>query len=48
MKKMMMPKGFILTMVALLMSSMLWAQGDKANRPSPPATATGKINGATI
>ncbi|MCW3106595.1 MAG: hypothetical protein JWQ09_1101, partial [Segetibacter sp.] len=42
------PKGFILTMVALLMSSMLWAQGDKANRPSPPATATGKINGATI
>lgn len=24
------------------------AQGDKANRPSPPATATGKAGGATI
>ena len=29
-------------------SSVLWAQGDKSNRPSPPATATGKVNGATI
>lgn len=48
MKKMMNINGFVLTMLALLMSSMLLAQGDKANRPSPPATATGKINGATI
>ncbi|MGI8638066.1 MAG: DUF2911 domain-containing protein [Segetibacter sp.] len=48
MKKMMITKGFVFTMTALLMSSMLWAQGDKASRPSPPATATGKINDATI
>lgn len=44
----MITKGLVLMMSTLLMSSMLWAQGDKANRPSPPATATGKINGATI
>jgi hypothetical protein len=37
-----------MTLMALLMSSALWAQGDKANRPSPPATATGKIKDATI
>jgi hypothetical protein len=27
---------------------MTWAQGDKASRPSPPATASGKIDGANI
>jgi hypothetical protein len=48
MKKVMITKGFVLTTVALLMSSILWSQSDKANRPSPPATATGKVNGATI
>ena len=37
-----------LTMVGLLMSLMTWAQGDKASRPSPPATASGKVKGATI
>ncbi len=37
-----------LTLVGLLMSVMTWAQGDKASRPSPPATASGKIDGANI
>lgn len=32
----------------LLMTAFVWAQGDKASRPSPPATASGKINDATI
>jgi hypothetical protein len=48
MKKTTIMKASFLMMSALLMSSILWAQGDKASRPSPPATATGKINGATI
>jgi hypothetical protein len=39
---------FVLTLAGLLMTSVLWAQGDKASRPSPPATATGKVNDATI
>ena len=38
----------LLTLVALLMTSLIWAQGDKSKRPSPPAAATGKVNGATI
>lgn len=37
-----------LTLMGVMMTMMTWAQGDKANRPSPPATATGKIKGATI
>ncbi|GAB3976985.1 DUF2911 domain-containing protein [Spirosoma terrae] len=37
-----------LTLMGVMMTMMSWAQGDKANRPSPPATATGKIKGATI
>lgn len=32
----------------LLFSSFAHAQGDKSQRPSPPATATGKIGNATI
>ena len=32
----------------MFLSSILWAQGDKSNRPSPPATATGKVGGSTI
>lgn len=32
----------------LLFSSFAHAQGDKSQRPSPPATATGKIGKATI
>lgn len=39
---------FVLTLAGLLMTSVLWAQGDKASRPSPPATATGKVKDATI
>ncbi|WP_197933060.1 DUF2911 domain-containing protein [Spirosoma aureum] len=37
-----------LTLAGVLMTMMTWAQGDKANRPSPPATASGKIKDATI
>ena len=39
---------FVMALAGLLMTSTLWAQGDKASRPSPPATATGKIKDATI
>jgi hypothetical protein len=39
---------FTLALAGLLMTSVLWAQGDKASRPSPPATAKGKVAGATI
>ena len=35
---------FSLTVTAMLFSSVLWAQ----NQASPPATATGKVAGATI
>jgi len=38
----------ILAMAGMLFTSVVWAQGDKSKRPSPPATATGKVNGATI
>jgi hypothetical protein len=34
--------------IGLLVSSHSWAQGDKSTRPSPPATAKGKIKDATI
>ena len=43
-----MVKCLVITMAGLLLCSTIWAQGDKSQRPSPPATATGKINGATI
>ena len=39
---------FVLALAALLMTSSLWAQGDKASRPSPPATASGKVKDANI
>src|SRR6187551_3706729 len=48
MKKNWIAKAFGLTLAVMSMSTMIWAQGDKASRPSPPATATGKVNGATI
>lgn len=48
MKKNVISKGLMLTFVGLLMSSLIFAQGDKSKRPSPAATATGTINGATI
>lgn len=42
-------KALMLTFVGLLMTSLTWAQQDKSKRPSPPATATGKLSsGATI
>ncbi|HET7000713.1 MAG TPA: DUF2911 domain-containing protein, partial [Puia sp.] len=34
--------------LGLLVSTHSWAQGDKSSRPSPPATAKGKIKDATI
>jgi len=37
-----------MTLAGVHMTMMSWAQGDKANRPSPPAMASGKIKDATI
>lgn len=37
-----------LTLATCLITSLLRAQGDRANRPSPPATASGKIKDANI
>lgn len=48
MKKELSRKGFILTLAVMLMSTVTWAQGDKASRPSPPQTASGKVGAATI
>jgi len=48
MKKATIKQCLVLTMTAMFFSSVLWAQGDKSTRPSPPATATGKVGGATI
>ncbi|MEX2234613.1 MAG: DUF2911 domain-containing protein [Cyclobacteriaceae bacterium] len=39
---------FVLALAGLLMTSVLWAQGDKASRPSPPGTASGKVKEANI
>ena len=47
MKKMISSK-LILTVLALLLTTLLWSQEDKSKRPSPPATVTGTVNGATI
>ena len=41
-------KGIILALAGILMTSTILAQDDKSKRPSPPATATGKVSGATI
>lgn len=38
----------VLATAGVFLSSGLFAQGDKSNRPSPPATATGKVGGATV
>src|SRR5215831_9717857 len=48
MKKATVTKIFFSTLVGVFISSMIWAQSDKSKRPSPPATATGKVMGATI
>jgi hypothetical protein len=42
-------KRIAATMIfCLSFSSLLLAQGDKSTRPSPPATATGKVGDATV
>ncbi len=41
-------KVFVLVIIGLMLSATLRAQEDKSKRPSPPATATGKIGEATI
>ena len=48
MKKIPITRAFFLTLLGVSISSMILAQGDKSKRPSPPATATGKVNGASI
>jgi len=48
MKKGTILRGVVLTLFTMLMSASVWAQGDKASRPSPPQTATGKAGGANI
>lgn len=48
MKKKLISKGLILTLVAMLMTSLIYAQADKSKRASPPETATGTVGGATI
>ncbi len=47
MKKMINAK-LLLTLFALFLTTLIWSQEDKSKRPSPPATATGTVNGATI
>lgn len=39
---------YVLLMAGLLVSCIVYGQGDKASRPSPPATASGKVKGANI
>jgi hypothetical protein len=39
---------FALLLAACLITSLVFAQADKSKRASPPATATGKVKGATI
>ena len=48
MKKEFIAKGFMMTLAVMLMATATWAQGDKASRPSPPQTASGKVGGANI
>jgi hypothetical protein len=38
----------LLAITAFILPSAIFAQADKSKRASPPATATGKIDGATI
>ena len=48
MKKAYYAKVLVLGLAGLLISTLLSAQDDKSQRPSPPAKATGKIGSATI
>lgn len=41
-------RSLLAVILLVTMSSMAFAQADKASRPSPPATASGKIGNATI
>ncbi|KAA9042149.1 DUF2911 domain-containing protein [Ginsengibacter hankyongi] len=49
MKKIMVSKGLVLALLGVFISSLVLAQAeDKSKRPSPPATATGTVAGATV
>src|SRR6478736_1973162 len=48
MKNHQMNKALSFVVVCLLTSTVMFAQQDKSTRPSPPATATGKIGAATV
>lgn len=48
MKNMRTKRTLVLVLVGLVCALTSWAQGDKASRPSPPATASGKIGGAMV
>lgn len=48
MEKIIISKGLVLAFIGMFMTSLIWAQEDKSKRPSPPATATGTVMGATI
>ena len=48
MKKVILAKLMALACMTILISCHVSAQEDKSKRPSPPATATGKVNGATL
>ena len=48
MKKKYVIKLLAFVMIGLMLPGLLKAQTDKSKRPSPPATATGKIGDATI
>ena len=41
-------RGLLFVFTTLIISTMVSAQADKSSRPSPPATASGKIGGAAI
>jgi hypothetical protein len=48
MKKMTITKQLFLMFAGMMLSAAVFAQGDKASRPSPPATASGKVGDATV
>ena len=48
MKKTRVIKGFVLALTGIFMSSIIWAQADQSQMPSPPATATGKVQAANL
>ena len=48
MKKTFLARIIGIAFIGVLFCSHAWAQADKSKRPSPPATVTGKVKGATI